>query len=112
MPPTQRLGEEGLVWPVCVFRLLPETYLWVLRSQTTQTRGKEMRFMRRIIVKVMLVSLVAVAVAVAAWVTVTPQQAKAEFPGHNGRIAFMKLDSAGLYQIWVANQDLSAQVKL
>jgi len=49
--------------------------------------------MRRIIVKVVLASLVAVAVTVAAGVTVTPQQAKAEFPGKNGRIALMKQDS-------------------
>ena len=68
--------------------------------------------MRRIIVKVMLASLVAVAVAVAAWVTVTPQQAKAAFPGQNGRIAFQKQDSDGIWQTWVANKDLSNQVKL
>ena len=77
-----------------------------------KNRGKEMRFMRRIIVKVMLVSLVAVAVAVAAGVTVTPRPAKAEFPGKNGRIAFMKQDSAEHWQTWVANKDLSNQVKL
>src|SRR4051794_30200583 len=71
-----------------------------------------MRFMRRIIVKVMLVSLVAVAVAVAAGVTGTPQQAKAAFPGQNGRIAFMKQDSDKHWQTWVANKDLSNQVKL
>ena len=68
--------------------------------------------MRRIIVKVMLASLVTVAVAVAAGVTVTTQQAKAEFPGHNGRIAFMKQDSSEHWQTWVANKDLSNQVKL
>jgi Tol biopolymer transport system component len=70
--------------------------------------------MRRIIVQVMLASLVAVAVAVAggAWVTVTPQQAKAAFPGHNGRIVFQKQDSAEHWQTWVANKDLSNQVKL
>jgi Tol biopolymer transport system component len=68
--------------------------------------------MRRIIVKFMLASLVAVAVAVAAWVAVTPQPAMAEFPGHNGRIAFMKQDSAEHWQIWVANKDLKNQVKL
>ena len=68
--------------------------------------------MRRIIVKFMLASLVAVAVAVAAWVTVTPRPAEAEFPGHNGRIAFQKKDSDGFWQTWVANKDLSDQVKL
>lgn len=67
--------------------------------------------MRRIILKVMLVSLVAVAVAVAAGVTVTAP-ANAEFPGNNGRIAFMKQDSDGYWQTWVANKDLSNQVKL
>jgi Tol biopolymer transport system component len=70
--------------------------------------------MRRIIVKFMLASLVAVAVAVAggAWVLVAPSPASAEFPGKNGRIAFMKLDSAEHWQIWVADKDLSTQVKL
>jgi Tol biopolymer transport system component len=67
--------------------------------------------MRRIIVKVMLASLVAVAVAVVAGVTVTAP-AKAEFPGKNGRIAFQKLDSDGFWQTWVANKDLSNEVKL
>ena len=67
--------------------------------------------MRRIIVKVVLASLVAVAVTVAAGVTVTPP-AKAEFPGQNGRIAFMKQDSAEHWQIWVADKNLSNQVKL
>ena len=68
--------------------------------------------MRRIIVKFMLASLVTVAVAVAAWVAVTPQPAMAEFPGHNGRIAFMKQDSSEHWQTWVANKDLSDQMKL
>src|SRR5918998_44019 len=77
-----------------------------------RNRGKEMRFMRRIIVKFMLASLVAVAVAGGAWVLVAPSPAKAEFPGKNGRIAFMKQDSAEHWQTWVANKDLSNQVKL
>ena len=68
--------------------------------------------MRRIIVKFMLASLVAVAVAGGAWVLVAPSPAKAEFPGKNGRIAFMKQDSAEHWQTWVANKDLSEQVKL
>ncbi len=68
--------------------------------------------MRRIIVKFMLASLVAVAVAGGAWVLVAPSPAMAEFPGHNGRIAFMRQDSDGFWQTWVANKDLSNQVKL
>ena len=68
--------------------------------------------MRRIIVKFMLASLVAVAAAGGAWVLVAPTPAKAEFPGHNGRIAFMKQDSHGFWQTWVANKDLKNQVKL
>ena len=68
--------------------------------------------MRRIIVTLMLASLGAFAVAVGAWVTVTPQQAKAAFPGHNGRIVFHKEDSGGFVQTWVANKDLSNQHKL
>jgi Tol biopolymer transport system component len=68
--------------------------------------------MRRIIVKFMLASLVAVAVAGGAWVLVTPSPASAEFPGNNGRIAFMKQDSAEHWQIWVANQTLENQVQL
>src|SRR5215211_4351458 len=71
-----------------------------------------MRFMRRIIVKFMLASLVAVAVAGVAWVLGAPSPAKADFPGHNGRIAFMKQDTDGHWQTWVANKDLSNQVKL
>ena len=68
--------------------------------------------MRRIIVKVMLASLVAVAVGGAAWVVVAPPPAEAAFPGQNGRIAFQKPDSDGFWQTWVANKDLSNQVKL
>src|SRR5215212_7403781 len=71
-----------------------------------------MRFMRRIIVRFMLASLVAVAVAGGAWVLVTPSLASAEFSGNNGRIAFMKQDSAEHWQIWIATQDLKTQVKL
>src|SRR5919112_3166590 len=68
--------------------------------------------MRRIIVKFMLASLVAVAVAGGAWVLVAPSPAMAEFPGHNGRIAFMRQDSDGFWQTWVANKDLSNRAKL
>jgi Tol biopolymer transport system component len=68
--------------------------------------------MRRIVVALVLASLVAFAVAVAAWVAVTPRPAMAEFPGHNGRIAFMQLDSNGFWQTWVANKDLSNRSKL
>jgi Tol biopolymer transport system component len=38
--------------------------------------------------------------------------AGADFPGKNGRIAFMKLDDAGLWQIWVASRDLSSQAQV
>jgi Tol biopolymer transport system component len=65
----------------------------------------------RRIMALMLSTLVAFAVGGAAWVLVAPP-AKAEFPGHNGRIAFMKQDSHGFWQTWVANKDLSNQVKL
>src|SRR5215210_4396970 len=75
-------------------------------------RGKEMRFMRRIIVTFMLATLVAVAVAGGAWLLAAPSPAMAEFPGHNGRIAFHVRDSDGFVQTWVANKDLSNQVKL
>jgi Tol biopolymer transport system component len=67
---------------------------------------------RRIIVTFMLATLVAVAVAGGAWVLVAPSPAMAEFPGHNGRIAFHVWDSDGFLQTWVANRDLSNQVKL
>lgn len=67
--------------------------------------------MIRIIVAFALSALVALAVAGAAWVLVAPP-ASAEFPGHNGRIAFMKRDSDGFWQTWVANKDLSNQHKL
>lgn len=68
--------------------------------------------MRRIIVTFMLATLVAVAVAGGAWVLVAPPPAMAEFPGHNSRIAFMRLDSDGFWQTWVANKDLSHRSKL
>src|SRR3712207_8614890 len=45
------------------------------------------------------------------WVLVAPP-AKAAFPGHNGRIVFWRLDSDGFVQTWVADKDLSNQVKL
>jgi Tol biopolymer transport system component len=77
-----------------------------------RNRGKEMRFMRRIIMALMLATFVAVAVAGAAWVLVAPPPAKAAFPGHNGRIVFWREDSNGVAQIWVADKDLSNQVKL
>src|SRR5215203_2539750 len=60
----------------------------------------------------MLATLVAVVVAGGAWVLVAPSPAMAEFPGQNGRIAFHVRDSDGFLQTWVANKDLSNQVKL
>src|SRR5215212_5936116 len=82
------------------------------KERNEKSRGKEMRFMRRIIVTFMLATLVAVAVAGGAWVLVAPSPAMAEFPGENGRIAFHVRDSDGFVQTWVANKDLSEQVKL
>src|SRR5215207_3230934 len=72
---------------------------------------KERRFMRRIIMALMLATLVAFAVAGAAWVLVAPP-AKAAFPGENGRIVFHRQDSNGLRQTWVADKDLSDQAQL
>jgi hypothetical protein len=66
--------------------------------------------MRGIIMTLMLAALVAFAGT--AWVVVAPPPAKAEFPGNNGRIAFMQQDSDGFWQTWVANKDLSSRVKL
>jgi len=77
-----------------------------------RNRGKEMRFMRRIIMALMLATLVAVAVAGAAWVLVAPPPAKAAFPGHNGRIVFWREDSDGFVQTWIADKDLSDEAKL
>jgi Tol biopolymer transport system component len=68
--------------------------------------------MRRIIMALMLASLVAFAVAGAAWVLVAPPPAKAAFPGQNSRLVFWRLDSAGFVQTWVADKDLSDQVQL
>src|SRR5215207_8728955 len=70
---------------------------------------KERRFMRRIIMALMLATLVAFAVAGAAWVLVAPPPAKAAFPGQNSRLVFWRLDSAGFVQTWVADKDLSDQ---
>src|SRR5215217_4427272 len=81
-------------------------------ERNDKNRGKEMRFMRRIIVKFMLASLVAVTVAGGAWVLVAPSPAMAAFPGQNGRIVFHREDSDGFVQTWVANKDLSNRTKL
>src|SRR5215211_2637126 len=81
-------------------------------ERNERNRGKEMRFMRRIIVTFMLASLVAVAVAGGAWVLVAPSPAMAAFPGQNGRIVFHREDSDGFVQTWVANRDLSNKHKL
>src|SRR5215210_1858332 len=74
-------------------------------------RGKEMRFMRRIIMGLMLASLVAFAVGGAAWVLLAPP-AKATFPGGYGRIVFWREDAGGFVQTWVADKDLSDQAKV
>jgi len=55
------------------------------------------------------IALAAMALGIAALV---PLPSGATFPGMNGRITFMKADEAGLFQVWVANADLSSQVKL
>jgi TolB protein len=68
--------------------------------------------MRPIIMALMLASLVAFAVAGAAWVLVAPPPAKAAFPGQNGRIVFWSEDSDGFVQTWVADKDLSDRAKL
>ena len=67
--------------------------------------------MKRIIVAFALSALVVSAVVAAAWVLVAPP-ARAEFPGQNGRIAFMRQDANGFWQTWVADKDLSNQHKL
>jgi TolB protein len=81
-------------------------------ERNERNRVKEMRFMRRIILALMLASLAAVAVAGAAWVLVARPPAKAGFPGQNGRIVFWREDSDGFVQTWVADKDLSDQVQL
>jgi Tol biopolymer transport system component len=68
--------------------------------------------MRPIIMALMLASLVAFAVAGAAWVLVAPPPAKAAFPGQNGRIVFWREDSDGFVQTWVADKDLSDRAQL
>jgi Tol biopolymer transport system component len=68
--------------------------------------------MRPTIMALMLASLVAFAVAGAAWVLVAPTPAKATFPGQNGRIVFWREDSDGFVQTWVADKDLSDRAKL
>lgn len=60
--------------------------------------------MRRLILLLAaMTSALVLAVAGAAWVLVAPPPAMAEFPGHNGRIAFMQQDSDGFWQTWVAD---------
>jgi Tol biopolymer transport system component len=52
-----------------------------------------------------LVGLALVAVAAVAPAGATP-------PGPNGRIAFMRADDSGVWQVWVSNPDLTHQQKL
>jgi Tol biopolymer transport system component len=68
--------------------------------------------MRRSIVSLVVASLVAVAVAGAAWVLLAPPPGNSVFPGQNGRIVFWREDSDGFVQTWVADKDLSDQAKL
>ena len=43
---------------------------------------------------------------------VLPATSTATFPGPNGRIAFMRFDANGEFQVWVANPDMTKQVQL
>lgn len=52
------------------------------------------------------------AVALVVSASVLLPSAGAEFPGKNGRIAFMRQDRAGLWQIWVASAHLGHPTKL
>ncbi len=54
--------------------------------------------------------LSAALVAACAVTTIGPAGATA--PGENGRLAFMRTDDAGNWQVWTANPDLSAQEQL
>jgi Tol biopolymer transport system component len=51
-------------------------------------------------------------VAIAAMALLIAPPVGANFPGHNGRIAFMRADANGFWQTWVASADLTSQVKL
>ena len=77
-----------------------------------RNRGKEMRFMRRIIMALMLATLVAFAVAGAAWVLVAPPPAKAAFPGQKstGRLRRPGLDQHHRQPlpIWIGRPGLVA----
>ena len=50
--------------------------------------------------------------ALVASALVAVSSAGAAFPGHNGRVTFMRQDNADLWQIWVANSHLGSQVQL
>lgn len=45
-------------------------------------------------------------------VVLAPADTLATFPGSNGRITFMRFDSDGNFQVWVANPDLTHQAQL
>ena len=61
--------------------------------------------MRRLILLLTVIAATLAALAVAL-------PAMAAFPGQNGRIVFHREDSAGFFQIWVANKDLSNRHQL
>ncbi len=58
-----------------------------------------------------IISTVTLATLIASVAILAPS-ASGEFPGRNGRITFMRMDRAGLWQIWVANAHLGNQTKL
>lgn len=56
--------------------------------------------------------LPAILILTAALLGATVGTATATFPGPNGRIAFMRFDADGEFQVWVANPDMSQQIQL
>jgi TolB protein len=65
--------------------------------------------------KVTVAARFALSVALSAAFVAGPmltQNAAADFPGQNGRITFMKMDSAGFWQIWVATAHLTKQKQI
>jgi hypothetical protein len=56
--------------------------------------------------------LAVLAAAAGAAVVMPTPGVHAEFPGHNGRIAFMRQDANDLWQLWVADGHLDDQKRL
>ena len=56
--------------------------------------------------------LVAASLSMIVLAAASASSVSAQWPGQNGRITFMRFDADGMFQVWVANPDMTNQVQL